>query len=29
MSNKVVYTILVILLIVHWGLVAYYIGFKP
>jgi hypothetical protein len=29
MSNKVVYTILIVLLIVHWGLVAYYIGFKP
>ena len=29
MNNKAVYTILVILLIVHWGLVAYYIGFKP
>ena len=29
MSNKAVYTILVILLIVHWGLVVYYIGFKP
>ena len=29
MSNKAVYTILVILLIVHWGLVVYFIGFKP
>ena len=29
MSNKRVYAILVVLLIVHWGLVAYYIGFKP
>ena len=29
MSNRVVYTILVVLIIVHWGLVAYYIGFKP
>jgi hypothetical protein len=29
MSNKVVYTILVVLIIVHWGLVAYFIGFKP
>jgi len=29
MSNKTVYAILVVLLIVHWGLVAYYIGFKP
>lgn len=29
MSNKLVYGILVVLLIVHWGLVAYYIGFKP
>jgi hypothetical protein len=29
MSNKLVYVILVFLLIVHWGLVAYYIGFKP
>jgi hypothetical protein len=29
MSNKRVYTILVVLLIVHWGLVAYHFGFKP
>ena len=29
MSNKRVYAILVVLLIVHWGLVAYYIRFKP
>jgi len=29
MSNKFVYAILVVLLVVHWGLVAYYIGFKP
>jgi hypothetical protein len=29
MSNKVIYALLVVLLIVHWGLVAYYIGFKP
>jgi hypothetical protein len=29
MSNKFVYAILVVLLIVHWGLVTYYIGFKP
>jgi hypothetical protein len=29
MSNKFVDAILVVLLIVHWGLVAYYIGFKP
>ena len=29
MSNRVIYTILVVLIIVHWGLVAYYIGFKP
>jgi hypothetical protein len=29
MSNKFVYAILFVLLIVHWGLVAYYIGFKP
>ena len=29
MSNRVIYTILVVLIIVHWGLVAYFIGFKP
>jgi hypothetical protein len=29
MSNKVIYTLLCLLLIVHWGLVYYYIGFKP
>ena len=29
MSNKAVYIILVVLLIVHWGLVAYFIGFGP
>jgi len=29
MSNKAVYIILVVLIIVHWGLVAYVIGFKP
>jgi len=29
MSNKVIYTILIVLLILHWGLVAYYMGFKP
>jgi hypothetical protein len=29
MSNKAVYTILVVLIIVHWGLVVYFIGFKP
>jgi hypothetical protein len=29
MSNKVIYALLVVLLIIHWGLVAYYIGFKP
>ena len=27
MSNKVVYILLAILLIIHWGLVAYFIGF--
>ena len=29
MSNKVIYAFLCALLVVHWGLVAYYIGFKP
>jgi hypothetical protein len=29
MSNKTVYILLCLLLIIHWGLVAYFIGFKP
>jgi hypothetical protein len=29
MSNRVVYALLIVLLIVHWGLVAYFIGFRP
>ena len=29
MSNKIIYALLFLILIVHWGLVAYFIGFKP
>lgn len=29
MSNRTVYAILVVVLIIHWGLVAYHFGFKP
>jgi hypothetical protein len=29
MSNKRVYAILVVVLIIHWGLVAYHFGFEP
>jgi len=29
MSNRTVYILLILLLMIHWGLVAYYIGFKP
>jgi len=28
MSNKAVYVLLCLILIVHWGLVAYFIGSK-